>query len=1110
MTAIVAAAWRVVLRRAQANWPILGAAMLTILLATTLLSSGPIYAGAVTLSGLRRTLHDSPITKANVEVSIFSANGEYQSVDKIVSDTAPGAFAATGGTIIRSGRSESFALPDQPPDTVKNLAVFAFFQNIQQHATIIDGTWPETSTASSVDVAIPEPTAKLLNLKPGSTFTLVSRRIATYTVDVHVVGIYRINQATDPYWWEDPLDINGVSTGASFVTYGPFVTTSENFFSHQGGLAAQVFWRIYPNFDNLTVSEVSSLIGNVESLQTRLNFRREPNDQFQVNTSLNQILRTAQRSLLVTRSGVLIVTVQLAILAGYALLLTSNLLVDQRRVETGLLHSRGASTTQIVTMALMEALILALPAAIAGPWLAALSLRVFNHIGPLASISLPVNPEVTRDAYALAVVSAFGCVLALGLPMLQSARTFVQARASRGRQASQGIAQRAGIDLLLVAVAILGYWQLSRYRGPITETVQGRLGIDPFLVAAPAIGLIAGAIIALRIVPLLARLIDIAAARQRGLVGSLSAWQVSRRPLRYARSALLLMIAMAIGLFALSYGSTWELSQSDQANYQIGADVRLSPDIRIGSAIPQLDLAQAQGQVDGVSATMATNFDTFDVSRSAGSGQILAVDTGQAASIVPFRQDLSNKSLTALMESLSAKRPNVPAVDIPGTPQQLAFDVKVTLDPLPAGTPSTLRSTDIFPTLDLVVQDARGLLYRVTVGRIDTSGETQRLVAPLAYRMDNGQLALPNFPIKLIDLEFGVIPLRGTPRTGTFEVQDVLSSDQLDGNIWTSVTYDWSKFNWTTNEIGLSQAPSIESTDQSKPGGFTVKFNSGATRGNGIFPLTFTLRPNGDRPPMAMSAIVNNTFLKATESQVGGTVSLDIAGQRRDVTIAGAVESFPTLDPNRPAVIVDFPSLMVEQYEYNQRILDPEEWWISTSGGRADAVASALKQSPYSSPKIVTRADRTLSLRTDPVALGILGALSLGFVAAVLFAAIGFAVSSAVSARERLTEFALLRALGLSTRQLSSWLTLENGLLVFFSMTSGTALGLLLAFFILPLVSLTQAAVQTVPDIIVVIPWRSVFILEGTSLLALAIVVLVLASMLRRIGLGSSLRLGEE
>lgn len=1109
MTAIVGAAWRVVLRRAQANWPILGAAMLTILLATTLLSAGPIYAGAVTLSGLRRTLHDSPTTKANVEVTMFTGKGEYSSVDKIVTDTVPSAFATTGGTMVRSGRSESFALPNQPPNTVTNLTVFAFFQGITDHATILDGAWPKTTTSGPVEVAIPAPTAKMLNLHTGSAFTLVSRRTATYTVDVQVVGIYRINSATDPYWWDDELDTKGISTGASFVTYGPLVTTSEEFFSHQGGLTSQVYWRIYPNFDNLTVSEVPRLISGVETLAARINFQRQPNDQFQVNTTLNQILRTAQKSLLVTRSGVLIVTVQLAILAGYALLLTSNLLVDQRRIETGLIHSRGASTAQIVIMALMEALILALPAAIAGPWLATLSLRIFNHIGPLASISLPVNPEVNRDAYALAFISAFGCVLALVLPMLQSARSFVQARASRGRQASHGLAQRAGIDVLLLAVAVLGYWQLSRYRGPITETVQGKLGIDPFLVAAPAIGLIAGAIIALRIVPLLARIIDVAAAKQRGLVASLGAWQISRRPLRYARSALLLMIAMAIGLFALSYGSTWELSQKDQANYQIGADVRLSPDIRIGLAIPQMDLAQAQSQVNGVKATMATNSDTFEVSRSAGEGQILALDAAQAPSIVAFRPDLSNQSLASLMHSLSAARPSVPSADIPGTPQQLAFDIAITIDPLPANAPA-LRTTNIGPSINVVVQDAKDMMFRITINQITADGTTQRIIVPLAYRMSNGKVALPSFPLKLVAFEFDVIPLRDVARTGTIQLHDVMANNQLTGDTWSPVSIDWSKFSWSSNEVGLSQVPSIRAESTTPTGGFIAKFNSGATRGNGLFPLTFSLQPNGKQPPTAMTAIVNSSFLTQTESRVGDTVSLDIGGQRRSVKIAGEVTTFPTLDPTRPAVIVDFPTLLMQQYEYDGRLLDPDEWWLETSAGTADSVASTLTQPPYSSPKIVTRADRNLTLRTDPVALGILGALSLGFVAAGLFAAIGFAVSSAVSARERLTEFALLRALGLSTRQLSSWLTLENGLLVFFSMASGTALGLLLAFFILPLVSLTQAATQTVPGIIVIIPWRSVIVLEATSLAALAIVVVVLATMLRRIGLGSSLRLGEE
>ena len=73
--------------------------------------------------------------------------------------------------------------------------------------------------------------------------------------------------------------------------------------------------------------------------------------------------------------------------------------------------------------------------------------------------------------------------------------------------------------------------------------------------------------------------------------------------------------------------------------------------------------------------------------------------------------------------------------------------------------------------------------------------------------------------------------------------------------------------------------------------------------------------------------------------------------------------------------------------------------------------------------------ERNRALATDPVALGIIGVLGIGVVAAGLFAVVGFIVSAAVSARERVTEFALLRALGLSSSQLSGWLSLENATL---------------------------------------------------------------------------------
>jgi ABC-type antimicrobial peptide transport system permease subunit len=238
---------------------------------------------------------------------------------------------------------------------------------------------------------------------------------------------------------------------------------------------------------------------------------------------------------------------------------------------------------------------------------------------------------------------------------------------------------------------------------------------------------------------------------------------------------------------------------------------------------------------------------------------------------------------------------------------------------------------------------------------------------------------------------------------------------------------------------------------------------------------------------------------------------VEIAGARRSLEIVGVVSAFPTVDPDSsPLILIDLPSFGALQYQTTGRIDAADEWWIAVDNDDVEAIARTLGDAPYSSWKIDDRFSQAELLRTDPVALGIIGALSLGFVSAALFAVIGFVVSAAVSAHERLTEFSLLRALGLSPRQLSGWLSLENGLLVLISLVGGTALGLLMAWMVLPFVTLTQDASAVVPGIIVAIPWGSILLLEGLTIGALALVVLALAVLLRRVGLGTVLRLGEE
>ena len=74
---------------------------------------------------------------------------------------------------------------------------------------------------------------------------------------------------------------------------------------------------------------------------------------------------------------------------------------------------------------------------------------------------------------------------------------------ARGQTRSVG--QRLGLDIALLVVAAIGLFQLRQYGGPLTASVKGTVGVDPLLIATPAIGLLAGAIVALRLIPLAAR-----------------------------------------------------------------------------------------------------------------------------------------------------------------------------------------------------------------------------------------------------------------------------------------------------------------------------------------------------------------------------------------------------------------------------------------------------------------------------------------------------------------------------------------------------------------------------------------------------------------------------
>ena len=260
-------------------------------------------------------------------------------------------------------------------------------------------------------------------MRVGDALTLVAHPLdETLQVTVRVVGIFAIDAVADPYWNGDEQLVSGITFNGHFRSFGPFFTTADDLLLHAGVASVHMQWQAFPDFEQLAVDDAAQLRTRVEALPERLKIVTD--DATYVASGLPSILGDAERSLLVSRTGVLLLIAQLAILAAYAIILIASQLVDHRRIDTALLRSRGAGPSQVALLALAEGFLLAVPAVLIAPWLAVASLSLLNVVGPLAEVSLQIMPRVTLDAYVAAGVAGIGCVALLVLPAFLASRGF--------------------------------------------------------------------------------------------------------------------------------------------------------------------------------------------------------------------------------------------------------------------------------------------------------------------------------------------------------------------------------------------------------------------------------------------------------------------------------------------------------------------------------------------------------------------------------------------------------------------------------------------------------------------------------------------------------------
>ncbi|MGC4896504.1 FtsX-like permease family protein [Micromonospora sp. DT31] len=1059
---------KLVWRRAVEARGLLLAAAVAALVAVGLVTGLSDYNRRAVDAGARAVLDAAPAEERSLLVSgSGGANAAaYAERDRALRAQFAGGLGGAPVTVaaVRSGTGRELtgdvgaARVDDDP----MFANLATLEDLPAHAELVAGAWP-TPGSNPLQVTLPEKVATQLGLVVGERVPLFDRgteRAGT----VVVAGTWRPRDAAEAYWRLAPGV--GLSQGDAVVTsYGPFALDPEDFARTFTGSTSAV-WLVDPDLAAVEPARMPVVTAALDEITEKLPEATGLGSGAQQVSHLDRLADRLGRADLVGRSALLTPLLLIVVLGGYALVLVAALLNEDRRAQTALLRARGAARGQIAGLAAREATLVVAPALLLAPALTGQAVRLLGADLRLADGDL-------AQVWLVAVGAAVGCLLAMVVPAMRRAGTYVADMATRSRPTRGAAVQRASVDVALVALAVLAWTQLRQYSSPLAGA-DGGLGIDPLLAAAPILGVLAGGVIALRLLPPATRAAERFVDRRPWNATMFGMWQAGRRP--HAGPVLLLALAVGGSTLAWSLVASWERSQRDQAQHTVGADLRLTERNGIAPAGRAGQLAA----VPGLDRVLPAWRDDVRLGREARQATVVGLDAAGAQGMIRLDDAEGSASTAALLGRLAAARAAPVGGVLPAGATTLAGTLRTPVDSLyasPLVTVTALFATDAGATWRVPLGEARGAgpPVRFSVPLPDAGGVPLRLVGFEAYGGEaiNSTYRLLLDGLTLTGAGGAVLPL---PVDGTWQVIDPVSGPG-----------------------GLAKASPtrVDAQENFRVQAELLQFMVVPT-------ARFAVVPQAADGPVP--ALVTPGVAAALSVHTGDTVKLSVAEVTLEVTVVGQVAAVPGTGGD--GVLLDLPTATTQLLQRSGGVRPVAEWWLrADSGGRA-AAADAL--AAVGGTVLLDRERVADDAARDPYWQGARTGLLAAALGSVLLALVGLAVDVWATTRRRLGELAVFHTLGANTRLLARSYLAEQTFLAAIGVGVGLLVGAAVAATMVPLVILTPAAGRPVPEAAFTLPWTPVGLTAAGLLLAALGFAAVITTGIRQRVAAVQLRIGGE
>ncbi|MET7802949.1 FtsX-like permease family protein [Micromonospora chersina] len=1059
---------KLVWRRAVEARGLLLAAAVAALVAVALVTGLSDYNRRAVDAGARAVLDAAPAEERSLLVS--GSGGQdaaaYADRDRAVRAQFAGGLGGVPVTVAAArygtGRELTGDLGPARTDDDPMFASLGMLTDLPAHAELTGGSWP-TPGATPLQVTLPEKVASQLGLRVGERVPLYDRSAERAGVVV-LAGTWRPRDPGDAYWRLAP-GVGASQGDGGDTSYGPFALDPADFARTFPG-STSAAWLVAPDLAVVEPSRLTGVTAAVATVTEEIPDATGLGSSAQTVSQLDRLVDRLGRADLVGRSALLTPLLLIVVLGGYALVLVAALLNEDRRAQTALLRARGAARRQIAGLAVREATLVVAPALLLAP---ALTGQAVRHLG--ADLRL-ADGDLAR-VWVVAVGAAIGCLLAMVLPALRRAGTYVADMAARSRPSRSAAVQRASVDVVLVALAVLAWTQLRQYSSPLAGA-NGSLGIDPLLAAAPTIGVLAGAVIALRLLPPATRIAERFVDRRTWNATMFGMWQAGRRP--HAGPVLLLALAVGGSTLAWSLVASWERSQRDQAQHTVGADLRLTE--RTGTA--PADRAAQLAAVPGLDRVLPAWRDDVRLGREARPATVVALDAAAAKGMIRLDDADGTASTAALLDRLAGSRAAPVGGVLPAGAKTFSGTVRTPVESMfeqPRVAVSALFTTDTGASWRVRLAEAGGdgRPERFSVPLPDTGGAPLRLAG---FEADGGDAIGSSYRLlltgmRLTDAGGAALPL---PVEGAWRVIDPGSGPRRDAKAGPAGVDATQGFDVPE---GLLQYASVPSS-------------------------RFAVVPRAEDPPVPV--LITPGVAAALSVTTGDTVELSVSEVTIEATVAGQVAAIPGTGGD--GVLLDLPTATSQLLERSGGVRPVAEWWLRTTPGGHAAAADALATTGGTA--LLDRQHVTEEAARDPYWRGARTGLLAAALGSVLLAVVGLAVDVWATTRRRLSELAVFHTLGANTRLLARAYLAEQTFLAAIGVGVGLLVGALVAATMVPLVILTPAAGRPVPEAAFTVPWAPIGATAAGLLLAALAFAAVITTGIRQRVAAAQLRIGGE